>query len=66
MQAVLAILALMIAWWLTEAVPLPATALLPAVLFPLLQVAGIQGKALYAFTLKNVLLNYASPVIFLC
>ena len=65
MQAVLAVLGLMIVWWLTEAVPLPATALLPAVLLPLLKVTGSQGKALFEFSPKNALLNYANPVIYL-
>ena len=65
MQAVLAVLGLMVVWWLTEAVPLPATALLPAVLFPLLKVTGVQGRALFEFSPKNTLLNYANPVIYL-
>ena len=65
MQAVLAVLALIIIWWLTEAVPLPATALLPAVLFPLLKITGVHGNAVYEFTTKNTLLNYSSPVIYL-
>jgi sodium-dependent dicarboxylate transporter 2/3/5 len=65
MQAVLAVLALMVVWWLTEAVPLPATALLPAVLFPLLKVNGVQGQTAFEFTAKNTLLNYANPVIYL-
>jgi len=34
--------ALMAVWWITEAIPIPATALLPIVLFPAL---GIQGAA---------------------
>lgn len=65
MKAVLAVLMLMILWWLTEAVPLPATALLPAVLFPLLKVTGLQSRAPFEFSSKNTLLNYANPVIYL-
>ncbi|MBI5382218.1 MAG: DASS family sodium-coupled anion symporter [Opitutae bacterium] len=65
MQAVLAVLGLMIVWWLTEAVPLAATALLPAVLFPLLNVTGVQGATRFDFSAKNTLLNYANPVIYL-
>ncbi len=65
MKAVLAVLMLMILWWLTEAVPLPAAALLPAVLFPLLKVTGLQGQAPFDFSAKNTLLNYANPVIYL-
>lgn len=65
MRTVLAVLVLMICWWLSEAVPLPATALLPAVLFPLLKLTGIHGSELYEFNTKNILLNYANPVIYL-
>ncbi|MGB5304267.1 MAG: anion permease, partial [Gemmatimonadota bacterium] len=32
---------LMATWWVTEAIPIPATALLPLALFPLLGVADI-------------------------
>ena len=46
---------LMAVWWLTEALPLAATALVPLVLFPLLGVASIEDAAG----------PYASPVIFL-
>jgi len=42
-------------WWMSEAVPLPATALLPVVLFPL---SGIQDSA-------QTLRPYASDIIFL-
>ena len=42
-------------WWLTEAVPIAATALLPLVLLPLLGVANINTTAA----------PYANPVIFL-
>lgn len=45
----------MATWWLTEAVPLPATALLPVLLFPLLGVADIGAATA----------PYASPLIFL-
>ena len=37
-QRVGAVSALMAVWWMTEAIPLPATALLPIALFPLLRV----------------------------
>jgi sodium-dependent dicarboxylate transporter 2/3/5 len=65
MQSVLALLVLMVVWWFTEAVPLPVTALLPAVLLPLLKVTGVSGDAAYPFTPANVLRHYAAPVIFL-
>lgn len=45
----------MATWWVTEAIPLAATALLPLVLFPLLGVASIDAAAA----------PYADPVIFL-
>ncbi len=46
---------LMAVWWVTEAVPISATALLPLALFPLLDVAPIEAAAA----------PYANPVIFL-
>jgi sodium-dependent dicarboxylate transporter 2/3/5 len=46
---------LMATWWVTEAIPIPATALLPLVLFPLLGIA----------TLADTASPYADPVIFL-
>lgn len=65
MQSVFAILVLMVVWWFTEAVPLPVTALLPAVLLPLLRVTGVSGGEAYPFAPANVLRHYAAPVIFL-
>jgi len=41
--------------WMTEAIPIPVTALLPLVLFPLLEVAPF----------KDVALPFANPVIYL-
>jgi len=46
---------LMAVWWITEAIPIPVTALAPLVVFPLLGVASIGGAAA----------PYANPVIFL-
>lgn len=46
---------LMAIWWITEAVPIPATALLPLVLFPPLGIAEIGPTAA----------PYANPIIFL-
>ena len=54
-RATAAIAAWMALWWLTEAVPLAATALLPVTLFPLLGVVDIATAAA----------PYASPLIFL-
>jgi sodium-dependent dicarboxylate transporter 2/3/5 len=47
--------AVMAIWWMTEALPLAATALLPLVAFPLLGVGTIEAAAA----------PYANPVIFL-
>jgi sodium-dependent dicarboxylate transporter 2/3/5 len=47
--------ALMALWWITEALPIAATALVPLVLFPLLGITGIDGAAA----------PYANPLIFL-
>lgn len=46
---------LMAVWWMTEALPIPATALLPLVLFPLLGIADARDAAS----------PYANPLIFL-
>ena len=64
-QSVTALLLLMVVWWITEAVPLPATALLPALVLPLFHVVGVSGNDLHQFTFKSTLLSYASPVIYL-
>jgi solute carrier family 13 (sodium-dependent dicarboxylate transporter), member 2/3/5 len=46
---------LMAVWWISEAIPIPATALLPLALLPLLRIAPVEGAAS----------PYANPVIFL-
>ncbi len=46
---------LMAIWWMTEAIPISATALLPLALFPLLGIADIRAAAA----------PYANPLIFL-
>ena len=50
-----AVTVLMAIWWITEAVPISVTALLPIVLFPLLGVQGIAASTT----------PYANPLIFL-
>ncbi len=50
-----AVALLMATWWASEAIPLPATALLPLVLFPLLEIATIDDAAK----------PFANPLIFL-
>ncbi|MDC0182589.1 DASS family sodium-coupled anion symporter [Nitrosomonadales bacterium] len=52
---VAAVALLMAAWWGTEAIPLPVTALLPLALFPLLQITDF----------KTAATSYANPNIFL-
>jgi solute carrier family 13 (sodium-dependent dicarboxylate transporter), member 2/3/5 len=46
---------LMATWWISEAIPIPATALLPLAVFPLLGILPIEAAAA----------PYANPVIFL-
>jgi sodium-dependent dicarboxylate transporter 2/3/5 len=50
-----AVALLMATWWLTEAIPIPATALLPVVLFPALGVTSV----------SDTTVNYANHIIFL-
>jgi solute carrier family 13 (sodium-dependent dicarboxylate transporter), member 2/3/5 len=50
-----AVVVLMATWWSTEAIPVPATSLLPVVLFPLLDISTVAAATR----------PYASPVIFL-
>ena len=52
---VLAVSGLMISWWILDALPMPAVALLPIVLFPLLDIS----------TVKTVTSCYADSIIFL-
>ena len=52
---VFAVALLMISWWITEALPMPAVALIPLVLFPLLGIAQISEAAA----------PYANEVVFL-
>jgi sodium-dependent dicarboxylate transporter 2/3/5 len=54
-QATAAVAILMATWWMTEAMPLPATALIPLVLFPL---TGV-------LTLEETAAPYANKFIFL-
>ncbi|MCX7761322.1 MAG: DASS family sodium-coupled anion symporter [Candidatus Kryptonium sp.] len=65
MKVTLALLFLMIIWWITEAVPIPITALLPGIILPIFQTYGVQDGKLIELNGKNVFLNYANPVIFL-
>jgi sodium-dependent dicarboxylate transporter 2/3/5 len=51
----IALALLMATWWITEAIPIPATALLPVVLLPILGVSGLEAATS----------PYANPLIFL-
>lgn len=50
-----AVALLMATWWITEAIPIAATALVPIVFFPVLEISGIE----------DTLAPYAHPLIFL-
>ncbi|MDX2047577.1 MAG: DASS family sodium-coupled anion symporter [Chitinophagaceae bacterium] len=52
---VVAVALLMITWWVSESLPMPAVALVPLVLFPVMGIAKIEEAAA----------PYANPVIFL-
>jgi len=54
-MAMAAVAALMITWWVTEALPIGATSLIPVALYPIL---GIMAS-------KKVTLNYGNHLIFL-
>ena len=43
-QRVLAVTVLMVVFWITEAMPIPFTALLPIFLFPVMQITGSKGQ----------------------
>ncbi|MBK7872767.1 MAG: DASS family sodium-coupled anion symporter [Saprospiraceae bacterium] len=52
---VMALAAFMITWWVTEAMPLPVTALLPIIFLPILGVSNLRAATA----------PYANPVVFL-
>ena len=52
---VIACAALMVIWWVTEAIPIPVTALLPILLLPLLDIADV----------KQAAAPYGNPLVFL-
>lgn len=54
-KACAAVTTLMAVWWFTEAIPIAVTAMIPIVLYPLLEVA----------TPVNTMRHYASGTIFL-
>ncbi|MCB9851694.1 MAG: DASS family sodium-coupled anion symporter [Phycisphaerales bacterium] len=64
-QMTLAILVHMVVWWLTEAVPLAVTALIPGLLLPLLHVTGYENGRLFPYNNRAAFEPYASPIIYL-
>ena len=56
-----AVAVLMATWWVTEAIPIPATALLPVALFPLLGI--MTGKAVASTYFNNVILLFVGGFI---
>ena len=54
-QRTLAIAVLMAIWWITEALPIPITSLLPIILFPLLKICNAQ-EATRHFGDRNIFL----------
>jgi sodium-dependent dicarboxylate transporter 2/3/5 len=64
-RVVLGLLLWMVTWWVTEAVPIPATALLPGIMLPAFHVIGVHGTEPFFFTPVHALRGYAHPIIFL-
>lgn len=67
---VLAVAAMMLTWWVTEAVPLAVAAMLPLVLLPLLAIQPINDRGYpagidEALGIGDVSPPYASPIVFL-
>ncbi len=56
-----AVAVLMAVWWITEAIPIPATALLPVVLFPMLGI--MKGKAVAPMYFNNIIFLFIGGFI---
>ncbi|MBU8935003.1 MAG: SLC13 family permease [candidate division Zixibacteria bacterium] len=56
-----AVVLLMAIWWITEAIPIPATALLPVALFPLLGI--MKGKTVAALYFNNIIFLFIGGFI---
>ncbi len=71
MQRAFAVLVLMVIWWLTEALPIPVTALVPAVVGPFLHLQKLakaktgDGYELVSLKTEVILSNYADNIVFL-
>ncbi|MHC4846356.1 MAG: SLC13 family permease [Planctomycetota bacterium] len=57
-----AVAVLMAGWWVTEAIPIPATALLPVALFPLLGI--LEGKQTAAVYFNQIIFLFIGGFIF--
>ena len=57
-----AVAVLMAGWWITEAIPIPATALLPVALFPLLGI--LDGRDAAAFYFNDTIFLFIGGFIF--
>jgi len=57
-----AVAILMAGWWITEAIPIPATALLPVALFPLLGI--VPGKATAAVYFNHIIFLFIGGFLF--
>ena len=56
-----AVAILMAVWWITEAIPIPATALLPVALFPLMGI--MSGKQVAAAYFNNIIFLFIGGFI---
>ncbi len=65
MQIVAGLMLLMVTWWLTEAIKLSYTALLPLIVLPFLGVVGLYKGQPTAFSVLGTAKNYLSPVVML-
>lgn len=65
LQIVAGLMLWMVIWWMTEAIPLPLTALLPVVVLPALQIVGLSKNGAFEFSLVATARHYASPVVLL-
>ncbi len=61
-SAMAAVAVLMAIWWMTEAIPIPATALLPVALFPLLGIAG--GKQTATLYFNHIIFLFLGGFVF--
>jgi len=64
-RVVLGLLIWMVVWWITEAVPIPVTALLPGIILPAFHVIGLSQNEIFQFNPVHALRGYAHPIIFL-